>query len=66
MWMMPLHLYINKKSDDGDECDDLKIIFLNSLQKHYVVGTKKHHLNVMVLFSTPNACFNCFFYFRKC
>ena len=31
---------------------DAAAALLNSLQKHYVVGTEKNHHSVMVLFST--------------
>ena len=41
-----------------DKTAKLKLNFLISLPKHYVVGTQKNHLNEMVLLNTQDTCFN--------
>ena len=46
----------NMRSDASSDFCRLKIVFLISLTKTYVVGTQKNRLNEMVLLSTHNTC----------
>ena len=50
MWMMPLHLHVNQKSD----YDMMMMIF-----SIYGLGAQKNHLILMVLLSTHYICFGC-------
>ena len=60
MWMMPLHLHVNQKSDYDYDIYDLNIklqLFSYPLFKTCVLGAQKNHLIEKILLSTHNICF---------